>query len=82
MILDQSMTGDINYSAIQYSNIVKIEFPFRKREIAEILNRLKALKYQADYSAKTGQHYKKDTNGFDQKGSKLALELLSYSSHD
>ena len=53
-ILTTSMTGDINYSAIQYSDIVKTEFPFRKREIPEVLNRLRAVKYQAGYSTKTG----------------------------
>ena len=70
------MTDDINYLVIQYSDIGKTEFSFRERKKLELLNRLRAIKYQTDYWTKTGQHHKKDTNGFDQKGSKLDLELL------
>lgn len=47
------MTRDINYSATQFSDIVKTEFPFRKREKPEVLNRLRAVKYQSGYSTKT-----------------------------
>ena len=38
-ILTTSITGDINHSALQYSDIVKTEFPFRKREKPELLSR-------------------------------------------
>ena len=50
----KSIKGDVNYGAIQYSDVVTTEFSIRDRSTDQLLNLLSDIEYDAGWSTKTG----------------------------
>ena len=50
----KSIKGDVNYGAIQYSDVVKPEFSIKGRSTDQLLDLLTNIEYDAGWSTKTG----------------------------